>query len=121
MTNPFAYMELHPSSSEKAKSFYGDLMGWDFSDMDMGGATYTMVTNGAEPFAGIAAPNGGPAHWLPYLWVEDLDAAAKKAESLGAKIVQPRVDIPVGSFVVLQDPAGATVALYQGEGAGSGA
>lgn len=121
MTNPFAYMELHPSSPDKAKAFYGDLMGWSFSDLDMGGTPYTMVTNGAEPFAGIAASNGGPAHWLPYLWVEDLDVAAKKAESLGAKIVQTRVDIPAGSFVVLQDPAGATVALYQGEGAGSGA
>lgn len=121
MTNPFAYMELHPTNPDKAKAFYGDLMGWQFSDMDLGGANYTMVTNGAEPFAGIASPNGGSPHWLPYLWVKDLDAAAKKAESLGAKIVQPRVDIPAGSFVVLQDPAGATIALYQGEGAGSGA
>ena len=120
MTNPFVYMELHPSSPDKAKSFYGDLMGWDFSDTDMGSATYTVVTNGAEPFAGIAPSNGGPAHWLPYLGVEDLDASTKKAEKLGAKVLQPRVDIPVGSFVVLQDPAGAAVALYQGEGAGLG-
>lgn len=120
MTSPFVYMELHPSSPDKAKSFYGDLMGWDFSDMDMGGATYTVVTNGAEPFAGIAQSNGGPAHWLPYLVVEDLDASTKKAEKLGAKVLQPRVDIPAGSFVVLQDPAGAAVALYQGEGAGLG-
>ncbi len=39
MTNPFAYMELHPSSPDKAKAFYGDLMGWSFSDAEMGGAT----------------------------------------------------------------------------------
>ena len=116
MTSPFAYMELHPSSPDKAKSFYGDLMGWSFSDMDMCGATYTMVANGADPFAGIAPSNGGPAQWLPYLGVEDLDASAKKAEALGAKIVQPRGDIPAGSFVVLQDPAGASVALFQGKG-----
>jgi uncharacterized protein len=53
---------------------------------------------------------------LPYLGVEGLDASAKKAEALGAKIVQPRVDIPAGSFVVLQDPAGASVALFRGKG-----
>jgi len=87
MTNPSAYMELHPSNTEKAKSFYGDLMGWSFSDTEMGGVTYAAVTNGGAPFAGIAPPNGGPMQWLPYLWVEDLDAAAKKAESLGATII----------------------------------
>jgi predicted enzyme related to lactoylglutathione lyase len=106
-------MELHPSNPDTAKSFYGDLMGWKFSDMDMGGATYTMVNNGAEPFGGIAPANGGSPHWLPYLGVEDLDATTKKAELLGAKVIQPRVDIPAGSFVVLQDPMGAAVALFQ--------
>ncbi|MDA1058854.1 MAG: VOC family protein [Proteobacteria bacterium] len=113
MTNPFVYMELHPNSSDKAKSFYGDLLGWKFAEMDMGGAAYTMVNNGAEPFAGIAPANGGSPHWLPYLGVADLDASTKKAEQLGAKVVQPRVDIPAGSFVFIEDPAGATVALFQ--------
>jgi len=113
MSNPFVYMELHPSDQSKAKSFYGDLLGWKFADMDMDGANYAMVNDGGEPFAGFAPPNGGNARWLPYLGVADLDAAVKKAESLGAKVVQPRVDIPAGSFVWIEDPAGATVALFQ--------
>lgn len=113
MINPFVYMELHPENAAKAQDFYGGLMGWNFDEMDMGGAPYFMINTGAEPFAGVAPPNGGPAQWLPYLGVADVDEAAKKAESLGAKVVQPRVDIPAGSFVVLQDPAGASVALFQ--------
>ena len=52
MTNPFVYMELHPNNPGKAKSFYGDLLGWRFADMDMDGATYTMVSMGAEPRKG---------------------------------------------------------------------
>ena len=113
MTNPFVDMELHPNSPDNAKSFYGDLLGWKFADMDMGGETYTMINSGAEPFAGVAPANGAPPRWLPYLGVEDLDAAAKKAQKLGAKVVLPRVDIPAGSFVWIEDPAGATVALFQ--------
>jgi len=116
MTNPFVYMELHPNNPGKAKSFYGDLLGWRFADMDMDGAPYTMVSMGAEPFAGFAPSNGGSPHWLPYLGVEDLDAATAKAQKLGAKIVQPRVDIPAGSFVWIEDPAGAIVALFSPNG-----
>lgn len=113
MTNPFVYMELHPADQAMAKTFYGKLLGWQFADMDMGGANYTMINDGGEPFAGVAPPNGGPNRWVPYLGVGDLDAAVQQAEKLGAKVVQPRVDIPAGSFVWIEDPSGATVALFQ--------
>ena len=46
--------------------------------------------------------------------VKDVDAAAKKAEELGAQAIVPPTDIPnVGRFYVFKDPQGAVLALIQ--------
>jgi predicted enzyme related to lactoylglutathione lyase len=42
-----------------------------------------------------------------------VDDAAGRAVGLGAQVVRPRVDFPAGSVIVIQDPAGATLALWQ--------
>lgn len=44
--------------------------------------------------------------------VADVDATARKAEELGAKMLVPLTDIPdVGRFCMLQDPQGATLSV----------
>jgi predicted enzyme related to lactoylglutathione lyase len=53
-------------------------------------------------------------HWMAYINVDDLDASAKKAEKLGAKIIVPPTTVSdYGRFVVLQDPTGASISLWQ--------
>jgi hypothetical protein len=55
-----------------------------------------------------------PPHWLAYVAVSDVDASCKKARDLGAKVVMEPMDIPkVGKFGVIQDPTGATIALFR--------
>jgi predicted enzyme related to lactoylglutathione lyase len=49
-----------------------------------------------------------PAAWSPYFMVDDCDATADKAKSLGAQIYVKPTDIPnVGRYAVLGDPQGA--------------
>ncbi len=55
--------------------------------------------------------------WLSYILVEDLDATAANAAGLGASIVMERVDLPMGSFVIIADPQGAVIAFWQSSGA----
>jgi predicted enzyme related to lactoylglutathione lyase len=51
---------------------------------------------------------GSPAHWGIYVTVEDVDATAKLAGQMGAKVIVPPMDIPnVGRFCTFQDPQGA--------------
>jgi len=46
--------------------------------------------------------------------VDDCDAAAARAESLGGKLLMPAMDIPgVGRFAVLFDPQGAEFAVIR--------
>lgn len=121
MNNPFqqhgafSWSELLTTDVAAAKKFYSRLFGWTTEDMQMdGGFTYTVVKAEADGIGGIMSmpPQAGemPPHWGVYVTVNDVDATAKLAEELGAKILLPPRDIPkVGRFCVLQDPQGAVI------------
>lgn len=97
-----------------AKAFYGKLFGWETEDMPMPGMTYIVVKNGGREIGGIMAipqeERGMPPAWGTYVTVDDVDATAKAAVELGAKLLVPPTDIPdVGRFCVIRDPQGATI------------
>jgi uncharacterized protein len=64
-------------------------------------------------FTQLAEDDDRRPQWIPYAPVTGLDDAAKRATELGATIVRPRSDFPVGSVIVIQDPEGATIALWE--------
>ncbi len=54
----------------------------------------------------------GPAAWLYYIRVDDLDASVEKAKSTGAKLLNGPMDVPGGDHIAqLMDPQGAAFAL----------
>jgi predicted enzyme related to lactoylglutathione lyase len=110
----FSWCELMTTDAAAAKDFYTRLFGWETEDMSMPGMTYTVVKAGGSGIGGIMAipenAKGMPPAWGAYVTVDDVDASAKIAEKLGAKICVPPTDIPdVGRFCVIQDPQGATL------------
>ena len=110
--------ELMTRNADKAKEFYGALVGWDFAAMPMGDVDYTMLKCGEKDAGGMMVMSGPqfeniPAHWLVYFAVTDCDATAAKAESTGGKVHCPPTDIPVGRFAVIQDPQGAVFGVIQ--------
>ena len=117
----FCWTELMTGDIAAAKKFYTDLIGWKLVDQDMGNMTYTMIfpPGAQEPVGGMMAMEGTdfqgvPPHWMPYIMVENVDQSAGKCAELGGKVVYPSTDIPdIGRFCVIQDPTGATIALYQ--------
>jgi|HubBroStandDraft_6_1064221.scaffolds.fasta_scaffold301795_1 predicted enzyme related to lactoylglutathione lyase len=116
-TGRFVWHELHTNDRAKGVKFYGTLMGWEIKDVAMGpGEPYGLCMLGGKDHAGIMksmAPANVPPHWLPYIAVDNVDAAAAKVKDLGGKIMGPPMDIPdVGRFAVVADPQGATFAVY---------
>ena len=111
--------ECTTKDADAATKFYTELFGWTTSQMDMGElGQYTMLHHDGVPFGGVmpmTGPEWGdtPSHWMTYIAVDDVDAAAKRAEELGGKVCVPPTDIPVGRFAVITDPAGATFSLYK--------
>jgi hypothetical protein len=51
---------------------------------------------------------GVPPHWVTYISVDDVDAAATKAQQLGGTILAPAFDVmDAGRMAVVRDPTGA--------------
>ena len=117
----FCWAELSTSDTEGAKSFYTGLMGWEALDDPLpGGGVYTMIKHqGGNVGALYEMPEkmrsqGVPPSWLLYVTVENASATAKKAAELGGTVIKDAFDVfDIGSMAVLQDPAGATFAIWQ--------
>jgi predicted enzyme related to lactoylglutathione lyase len=115
----FCWDELLTNDPAGAKKFYTSLFGWGSKEWDMGpGGTYTLLQRGEQSIAGIMKMPSDASHrpmWLPYVAVADADAAAARAEKLGAKVAAPPNSIPdVGRMAVLADPTGASIAILAG-------
>ena len=111
-----SWSELLTTDVDGAKAFYGALFNWTFEDMPMEDTTYTVFKAGADEIGGMMLQPediaGMHPAWGLYITVEDVDATAAKAETLGAKICIPPQDIPeTGRFCLIQDPQGAYVSI----------
>ncbi|GLY41131.1 glyoxalase [Amycolatopsis sp. NBRC 101858] len=105
---PFVFFDVRTSDADGTKRFFADLLGWQSSG--------ALLTDDGAPWGGLTelAPDDDRApQWLPYAPVSDVDTAAAKAVELGGKIVRERTDLPVGSLVVVTDPGGAAMVLFQ--------
>lgn len=116
----FVWFELMTTDQTAAKAFYGAVTGWGSIDAPMPGMTYTMFTAGGTPIGGLmdlpqdARKAGAPPSWIGYVAVDDVDASAAKAKSLGGSVLVPPTDIPeVGRFAVIADPQGAALAMIR--------
>lgn len=106
-----AFVWFHNSSKKPADSakFYESLLGWKRAE---GPAGMTMFVGDKGPFAAVGA-NEGASGWIPYAQVDDVDAATRKAERLGATVLKAKTRGPAGDFSIIRDPGGAAVALWQ--------
>ena len=52
--------------------------------------------------------------WMVYFHVADIDAAMKRVEELGGRVVTQKMEAPdTGWFTVIEDPAGAVFYIMQ--------
>jgi uncharacterized protein len=117
MHGQFVWYELSTPDVDAATRFYPRFTNWGTQKFD---ENYTMFTTGGAPIAGIfrlteeMRAKGIPPNWMPYVEVNDVDASAAKAKSLGATITAGPDDIPgTGRFAVVQDPQGAVFGIYK--------
>jgi hypothetical protein len=118
MAHPFCHLELDTTDPAKAKAFYSALFDWKITDSDMGGGMVysTFKPSDDSPGGGMMQHPmpGAPSSWLAYVLVDDINAANKKAVSLGAKLIVNTQEVPnMGWFSVITDPTGAHLGLWQ--------
>lgn len=120
----FVWRELVTPAPAQTAGFYGKLFGWSSKAVDIGAPVpYTMLHHDGldEDVGGAITPamDEVPPHWLDYITVDDVDAAVAKVPSLGGNVVVAARDLPVGRFAIVQDPAGATLALFKSQTPGA--
>ncbi len=115
----FVWYDLVTTDLAAAEAFYKSVVGWEASDSGLPGAKYMILSIGDKPIGGMMAipAEAGqmPPAWNAHVAVDDVDAAAAKAASLGGKVLRGPENIPeVGRFAVIADPHGAVIMIFKG-------
>jgi predicted enzyme related to lactoylglutathione lyase len=118
-TGKVGWIDITVDDAAGLRDFYADVVGLvpdavsmgDYDDFNM-----TMPASG-DPVCGICHARGSnedlPGGWLVYFVVDDVQASAAACTAKGGKVlVEPR-GLAGGRFCVIEDPGGATAALYQ--------
>jgi hypothetical protein len=112
MAPKVVHFEIIGKDGKKLQDFYAALFGWKVDANNP--MNYGMV-DGAETGIGggiASSMDGGAGQVTIYVEVDDLDAALKKAESLGGKTVMPPMDIPDGPTIAqFSDTEGHMIGL----------
>ena len=113
VSNPFCHVELNTNDVKKAKDFYGKLFDWKLEDIP---GDYTMIGVGEGTGGGMMKNPipGAPSFWLSYVLVDDIEAATKKAKSLGANVMKDVTKVSdLGWLSIITDPTGAPLGLWK--------
>jgi predicted enzyme related to lactoylglutathione lyase len=118
MGNPFIHAELNTTNVPKAKAFYRKLFDWRLVNLPTPtpGGAYTVIKVGGGTGGGIMKQKipGAESAWMPYVLVEDIDAATRKARKLKAKILKDVTEVKgMGWLSIIVDPTGAMLGLWE--------
>jgi len=109
--HPVVHAEIRTADPDATRAFFSKLFDWSYSDGAYPGYTFVDTgVDGALPTA-ISPLQGDGDAVLFFVGVADVDAALKRAEELGGRIVQSTQSVPGVSFGVLADPQGHLVGV----------
>ena len=112
-----SWHELATTDYESAFAYYHALFGWGKGDaMDMGDAgTYQLFHCAGMGGGMFNKPDEmpGPAFWLYYIKVGDIEKSVAKVRDLGGQVVNGPMEVPGGDQVAqCLDPQGAAFAMH---------
>lgn len=114
------WCDLTVPDAPRIREFYQRVVGWTASSVPMGDyEDYCLQTPGNEQtVAGICHQRGVnskiPSQWLMYIQVECLERSIHECQELGGRVIDgPRSMESYGTLCVIEDPAGAVVALLE--------
>ena len=109
--------DLITEDIDAARHFYSELFGWTFEDSTgPGGRDYMIARLGNIYVAGLVpvAPRGDGqrlSRWLPYLSVDDVDAAVERTEGAGGEVAVSARNVSLGRVAAIVDRDGAVIGL----------
>ena len=110
------WLDLTVGDAPRLRDFYAAVVGWKAADVDMGNyADYCMNLPTGDTIAGVCHARGDnarlPPQWLVYVRVRDVQESAETCLQRGGKVLDGPRRMGGNEFCVIQDPAGAVMAL----------
>lgn len=115
MANGFMWYDINARAGDTAAvtDFYRAVFDGPIGADDSDGPYAAWMMNGEQPWAAVVEASDATAgRWVPYVHVDDLDAAVDEAVAAGGTVISPKTAGPAGHAVTLADPAGALIALW---------
>jgi predicted enzyme related to lactoylglutathione lyase len=109
--------DLITEDIDSARKFYGELLGWTFEDSSGGrNREYVVARKGDVIVAGLLAVDASTdgeiySRWLPYMSVDDVDAALSRSIAGGASVAVTARNVSIGRVAAIVDPQGAVIGL----------
>ncbi|MBL8879622.1 MAG: VOC family protein [Phycisphaerales bacterium] len=113
MGKPIIHFEIGCRDLTKTTDFYSKLLDWKTTPY---GPSQMIDTGTQTGIMGHFSAMGHEPHnyCLIYAQVEDINAALKKANELGATTVVPPTEVPtMGHFAWIKDPEGTLFGLWK--------
>jgi len=111
----FVWLDLFAREPKKAAEFYRGLAGYDVAVRDTSPQTerVSLKTGGVTRASIITLPKEIPnPGWLPFVNVDDVAAAVKRAAANGGKVLlAPRPDYFGGHIAVIADPQDGVIGI----------
>jgi len=111
------WVDLTVADAPGIRNFYKAVVGWNSEDVDMGNyADYNMkMPETNDTIAGICHARGSnanlPGQWLIYVRVSSVQESVAECEKRGGKVLDGPRRMAGMNFCVIEDPAGAALAL----------
>lgn len=117
----FCWVDLAAADATRASEFYTGLFGWSARPQAANGGTFVRLAHAGRDIGSLyqmprARREAGIAsHWMPYVQVDDVFEASRRAALLGASIaVEPFCVEGVARIALIVDPVGAELGLWEG-------
>lgn len=111
------WMDLTVQDATNIRKFYTSVVGWTSSEVDMGHYSDFNINlpDTGDTIAGVCHARGSnanlPSQWLVYVRVESVADSASRCAKMGGKVLEGPKRMGGSDFCVIQDPAGAVMAL----------
>lgn len=112
------WVDLSVSDPDATRAFYGEVLGWEFTESSEEFGGYFMALVEGQPAAGLAPPMPGmeetPHVWTTYLGSHDIDAVAAAVTKHGGTVAMPPMQLEsLGSMGIFLDSTGAGFGVWQ--------
>ena len=114
MAGKMVHIEIPVDDTEKARSIYGGLFGWEFAAFPPG-SEYHMARIDDTSGAAVSGMESGGRGTRSYFDVDDIQASAAQVRKLGGE-ADEAVPVPtMGWFLHCRDPHGNDFGLWQSD------